>query len=30
MYTFSIFDVNSAVLTIMIRSMIEIVVFNVK
>lgn len=29
MYTFSIFDVNSAVLTIMIRSMIEIAVFNV-
>lgn len=30
MYTFSIFDVNSAVLTIMIRSMIEIAVLNVK
>lgn len=30
MYTFSIFDVNSAVLTIMIRSMIEIAVFKVK
>lgn len=30
MYTFSICDVNSAVLTIMIRSMIEIAVFNVK
>lgn len=30
MYTYSIFDVNSAVLTIMIRSMIEIAVFNVK
>lgn len=30
MYTFSIFDVNSAVLTIMIRSMIEIAVFNLK
>lgn len=30
MYTFSIFDVNSAVLTITIRSMIEIAVFNVK
>lgn len=30
MYTLSIFDVNSAVLTIMIRSMIEIAVFNVK
>lgn len=30
MYTFSIFDVNSAVLTIMIHSMIEIAVFNVK
>lgn len=30
MYTFSIFDVNSAVLTIMIRSMIEIAVFDVK
>lgn len=30
MNTFSIFDVNSAVLTIMIRSMIEIAVFNVK
>lgn len=30
MYTFSIFDVNSAVLTIMIGSMIEIAVFNVK
>lgn len=30
MYTFSIFDVNSAVLAIMIRSMIEIAVFNVK
>lgn len=30
MYTFNIFDVNSAVLTIMIRSMIEIAVFSVK
>lgn len=30
MYTFGIFDVNSAVLTIMIRSMIEIAGFNVK